>query len=178
MNIRANNEKGFSLIELLVVVAIIGVLAAVGVVGYQGYIDSTKESVTKSNAKALHQWFLNTKTVKAAGISVDPNDCNNGQIGSDSDMGDCLSAMVDASGPFGSFKNAYDSALTAASTISLEHGVGNPAVTCDSSVLGNIIVRNEDTNAADKVYQFKTFVCTGATPVWAQYPDGNAIRWD
>ena len=43
MNIRANSEKGFSLIELLVVVAIIGVLAAVGVVGYQGYIDSTKK---------------------------------------------------------------------------------------------------------------------------------------
>ena len=42
MNIRANSERGFSLIELLVVVAIIGVLAAVGVVGYQGYIDSTK----------------------------------------------------------------------------------------------------------------------------------------
>ena len=76
MNIRAKSEKGFSLIELLVVVAIIGVLAAVGVVGYQGYIDSTKKSVTESNAKAVHQWILNTKTVRAAGIDVKPAECN------------------------------------------------------------------------------------------------------
>ena len=36
-------QKGFSLVELLVVVAIIGVLAGVGIVGYQ-YTDSAKRS--------------------------------------------------------------------------------------------------------------------------------------
>ncbi len=178
MNIRANSEKGFSLIELLVVVAIIGVLAAVGVVGYQGYIDSTKESVTKSNAKALHQWFLNTKTVKAAGIAVDPNDCSNGQIGSDADMNDCLTAMVATTGPFGSFKNAYDSNVSAASTISIEHGTGTPTGTCSGASLGTIVVRNEDTNTSDNVYEFKTYVCTGATPAWTQYPTGQSIEWN
>ena len=75
MNIRAKSEKGFSLIELLVVVAIIGVLAAVGVVGYQGYIDSTKKSVTENNSKAVHQWLLNAKTIRSAGIDVDPSEC-------------------------------------------------------------------------------------------------------
>ena len=40
------SSKGFSLIELLVVVSIIGVLAAIGTIAYQGYTSSAQKSAT------------------------------------------------------------------------------------------------------------------------------------
>jgi prepilin-type N-terminal cleavage/methylation domain-containing protein len=51
--VKFSTKNGFSLIELLVVVAIIGVLAAIGTIGYGNYIQSTKEKALDANRENL-----------------------------------------------------------------------------------------------------------------------------
>ena len=162
MNIRAKSEKGFSLIELLVVVAIIGVLAAVGVVGYQGYIDSTKKSVTDANAKAVHQWLVNTKTVRAAGIDVDPSACSNstGNLesgttpASATSASGCFQKIASSGGPFESFKNPYKTSRTGTTAIRATTSVSAVAAStaCTTlhagSEMGDIIIRVSGNGAA------------------------------
>ncbi len=47
------NRKGFTLIELMIVVAIIGILAAVAIPGFMQYIKNSKTSEAKTNLNAL-----------------------------------------------------------------------------------------------------------------------------
>lgn len=48
------NKKGFTLIELMVVVAIIGVLALLGLRLYTGQQNKAKEAIVKANAATVH----------------------------------------------------------------------------------------------------------------------------
>ena len=49
-----NNQKGFSLVELMVVVAIIGILAAIAVPSINKYMAKARQSEAKSNLSSIY----------------------------------------------------------------------------------------------------------------------------
>ena len=57
-----SSEKGFSIVELLVVVAIIGVLAGTGIVRYQSYTDATRRNILEANYNTIHK-YMRTETI-------------------------------------------------------------------------------------------------------------------
>lgn len=49
------NQKGFSLVELMVVVAIIGVLAVIGIPQYQKFMSKARQAEAKTNLNSIFQ---------------------------------------------------------------------------------------------------------------------------
>jgi len=111
--------QGFSLIELLVVVAIIGILAAVGTVGYSNYMNSTKQRVTISNAESVSSGL---KTLAAAANTG--AGCSN--------WTDCYAQVVKdiKKNPYTSTDTAPIVALTALPVAASSALTGTPPITC------------------------------------------------
>jgi len=160
MNVFRNEKRqGFSLTELLVVIAITGVLTAVSVVGYQGYIDSTKKSVTEANALSVQQWFRSTGSVRRAALEVNPSACRD--IPANTAVS-CIASLTQTSGPFRNFKNSYNSNRPSASTIQAQAPTSgwtkaaNSGITaCPAGIeIGDIVVEVPVSASVNTTYEF------------------------
>ncbi len=60
-NMKKRNKKGFTLIELVVVIAILGILAAILVPVISGFIETANQATDNANARLVYQagamWF-------------------------------------------------------------------------------------------------------------------------
>lgn len=59
MKIIKKNNQGFTLLELIVVVAIIGILGAIGIPAYQGYVTRAKETKAQNTLQSIYMMEKN-----------------------------------------------------------------------------------------------------------------------
>ena len=66
-----NTRKGFTLVELLVVIAILAILATVSVVGYTSFINRANDSVAQQELTQIRDYYIASKYIKE--VAVDDN---------------------------------------------------------------------------------------------------------
>ncbi|RZB36206.1 MAG: hypothetical protein SRB2_02365 [Desulfobacteraceae bacterium Eth-SRB2] len=106
--LRRNNQKGFTLIELMIVIAIIGILAAIAIPNFLAYRTRGQNSAAQAAAKNFYQtamaYFADTTstgtqaliTAQVGGYTIDTNIITPGAGGGLNDVLDGTVAAVGA----------------------------------------------------------------------------------
>ncbi|NPU91791.1 MAG: pilin [Gammaproteobacteria bacterium] len=136
-------QKGFTLIELMIVVAIIGILAAVAIPQYQNYIARSQVTRVMQEAGAV-------KTAVEACI-------NDGRLTVGAAAGNC--------DPGATGSNLLATAANNQVGVALPAGTGVPIVAPNPMTTTTTITATFGGNAAA--------VLTGDTLVWTRAPDGS-----
>ena len=86
---RGQNKKGFTIVELLIVIVVIGILAAITIVAYNGIQTSARDAQRKTDigniAKALHIHNVNNGNYVGAASGCGSTGGGNGWLGLDYD---------------------------------------------------------------------------------------------
>ena len=131
---KSKSQSGFSLVELLVVVAIVGVLAAAGIISYTKYISGSQDTVQESNASAIANALKTAQIARNGGLTVSDTGCTTSAVSSTvsstvnaaQSIGNCAQSLVNN----GNFKSAYTGTGVPSSTALILPNSTNQTVSC------------------------------------------------
>ena len=145
---KKNNNKGFSLVELIVVVLILGILAVAVTPQVMKWVDKSKISSDKDNANALKssvqtalaEWqgqgntIPSTNDFKAKVNGGNAMDFTGGQDWADADGSGSLKDIIDEVTAKDYPKTQYN---TNGFEVKIEKGTGKVTVTCTAQTVSN-----------------------------------------
>ena len=179
-------QKGFSLVELLVVVAIIGVLAGVGIVGYQSYTESAKNRVAIANFNSVKRFveteltLLNNNIQTVSGALQQGSSCSSTSAytvhsANMTNFLTGLSCYFATDGYGNAFKNPHDAAggnqiRYAAAAADQKKGVINIRMATNNETLGGTTVTAlTDASGTSGFFIVEYFTAQGSTGTESEY---------